>query len=75
MNNEYGTGAWSDVKYYQAQTTAKMYAGSKYGRPPAEKGPRIERLQISEEEQSEIDRKFVEAINEWLAWKNKGVAK
>lgn len=61
-----------ETRYEYAQTTAKMYAGSKYGRPPAEKGPRIERLQISEEEQREIDRKFVEAVNEWLAWKNNG---
>ena len=75
MTNEYGTGAFAEQKFYDAQTTAKMYAGSKYGRPPAEKGPRIERLQISEEEQREIDSKFVEAVNEWLAWKNKGGAK
>lgn len=44
-----------ETRYEYVQTTAKMYAGSKYGRPPAEKGPRIERLQISEEEQSEND--------------------
>lgn len=44
MTNEYGTGAFAEQKFCDAQTTAKMHAGSKYGRPPAEKGPRIERL-------------------------------
>jgi len=42
MTNEYGTGAFAEQKFCDAQTTAK---------------------------------KFVEAINEWLAWKNKGGAK